>query len=96
MPIARRPATASAHPALKAVLFQPSAGIGAISAEYNEVSTLTVVAPKKGNACATLQHPQADALSLTGRPFSFIRPCNSPAWNISRTISQPPTNSPLT
>jgi hypothetical protein len=22
--------------------------------------------------------------------------CNSPAWNISRTMSQPPTNSPLT
>jgi hypothetical protein len=22
--------------------------------------------------------------------------CSSPAWNISRMISQPPTNSPLT
>ena len=39
---------------------------------------------------------QADALSFTGRPFSFIRPCSSPAWNISRTMSQPPTNSPFT
>ena len=30
------------------------------------------------------------------RPFSVNSACNSPAWNISRTMSQPPTNSPLT
>ena len=29
-------------------------------------------------------------------PFSVSRVCSSPAWNISRTISQPPMNSPLT
>ena len=28
--------------------------------------------------------------------FVFIRSCSSPAWNISRMMSQPPTNSPLT
>ena len=30
------------------------------------------------------------------RPFSASRVFSSPAWNISRTMSQPPTNSPLT
>ena len=29
-------------------------------------------------------------------PFSFRKDCNSPAWNISRMMSQPPTNSPFT
>jgi hypothetical protein len=29
-------------------------------------------------------------------PFSASSACNSPAWNISRMMSQPPTNSPLT
>ncbi|SCB42221.1 hypothetical protein GA0061102_103637 [Rhizobium miluonense] len=29
-------------------------------------------------------------------PFSWKCCCNSPAWNISRTMSQPPMNSPLT
>ena len=38
----------------------------------------------------------ADAASRTGRPFSLSSPCSSPAWNISRMMSQPPTNSPLT
>ena len=38
---------------------------------------------------------QADAwASIT--PFSASRLCNSPAWNISRTMSQPPMNSPFT
>jgi hypothetical protein len=39
---------------------------------------------------------QADAGALTVTPLSPNSFCNSPAWNISRTISQPPTNSPLT
>ena len=30
------------------------------------------------------------------RPFPSAAYCNSPAWNISRTMSQPPTNSPFT
>jgi hypothetical protein len=29
-------------------------------------------------------------------PFSVSSCCSSPAWNISRMMSQPPTNSPLT
>ncbi len=38
---------------------------------------------------------QAEAwASMT--PFSASRVCNSPAWNISRTMSQPPMNSPFT
>ena len=37
---------------------------------------------------------QAEAAALT--PLSASSCCNSPAWNISRMMSQPPTNSPLT
>jgi len=39
---------------------------------------------------------QADAVVPTATPLSAKSCCNSPAWNISRMISQPPTNSPLT
>jgi len=39
---------------------------------------------------------QAEAAVLTATPLSASSFCNSPAWNISRMISQPPTNSPLT
>jgi len=39
---------------------------------------------------------QAEACALTAMPLSASNCCNSPAWNISRMISQPPTNSPLT
>ncbi len=38
----------------------------------------------------------AQAVCLTTTPFSLSVCCSSPAWNISRTMSQPPTNSPLT
>ncbi len=39
---------------------------------------------------------QGQTAASTGMPFSAKSCCNSPAWNISRTMSQPPTNSPLT
>jgi len=39
---------------------------------------------------------QAEAAALTVTPLSASSCCNSPAWNISRMMSQPPTNSPLT
>ena len=39
---------------------------------------------------------QAEAAALTATPLSTNNCCNSPAWNISRMMSQPPTNSPLT
>jgi hypothetical protein len=39
---------------------------------------------------------QADAAALTVTPLSAKSCCNSPAWNISRMMSQPPMNSPLT
>ena len=39
---------------------------------------------------------QAVAAALTVTPLSAKSCCNSPAWNISRMMSQPPTNSPLT
>jgi hypothetical protein len=39
---------------------------------------------------------QVAAVSRTWTPFVFKRSCSSPAWNISRMISQPPTNSPFT
>jgi hypothetical protein len=37
---------------------------------------------------------QAEAVTVT--PLSASNCCSSPAWNISRMMSQPPTNSPLT
>ena len=42
------------------------------------------------------REPQADAAALATTPLSANSCCNSPAWNISRMMSQPPTNSPLT
>jgi hypothetical protein len=39
---------------------------------------------------------QADAEAATVTPLSASNCCSSPAWNISRMMSQPPTNSPLT
>ena len=42
------------------------------------------------------REPQADAAALATTPLSASNCCNSPAWNISRMMSQPPTNSPLT
>jgi hypothetical protein len=39
---------------------------------------------------------QAEAAAPTATPLSEKSFCNSPAWNISRMMSQPPTNSPLT
>lgn len=39
---------------------------------------------------------QAEAAVLTATPLSANSCCNSPAWNISRMMSQPPMNSPLT
>ena len=39
---------------------------------------------------------QAEAAAATVTPLSASSCCNSPAWNISRMMSQPPTNSPLT
>ncbi len=39
---------------------------------------------------------QAEAAAPTVTPLSASSCCSSPAWNISRIMSQPPTNSPLT
>ena len=39
---------------------------------------------------------QAEAGATVVTPLSANSCCNSPAWNISRMMSQPPTNSPLT
>ena len=36
------------------------------------------------------------AAVLCGTPFSCISVVSSPDWNISSTMSQPPTNSPFT
>ena len=40
-----------------------------------------------------LSHPTG---CWTAIPLPVNSACSSPAWNISRTMSQPPTNSPLT
>ena len=39
---------------------------------------------------------QAEAAALMVTPLSVNSCCSSPAWNISRMMSQPPTNSPFT
>jgi hypothetical protein len=39
---------------------------------------------------------QAEAGAAVTTPLSASNCCSSPAWNISRMISQPPTNSPFT
>jgi hypothetical protein len=39
---------------------------------------------------------QAEAGAAVVTPLSANNCCSSPAWNISRMMSQPPTNSPLT
>jgi len=39
---------------------------------------------------------QAEAAAPTGTPLSANSCCSSPLWNISRMMSQPPTNSPFT
>jgi hypothetical protein len=39
---------------------------------------------------------QAEAAAPTGTPLSVNSCCSSPLWNISRMMSQPPTNSPFT
>ena len=41
--------------------------------------------------------PQAFSVcALLATPLPLSNSCNSPAWNISRMMSQPPTNSPFT
>jgi hypothetical protein len=50
------------------------------------------LAPRRADLAAG----QAQATALTATPLSASSCCNSPAWNISRMMSQPPTNSPLT
>jgi hypothetical protein len=47
-------------------------------------------------AVLTRRRTQAEAAALTVTPLSANSCCSSPAWNISRMMSQPPTNSPLT
>src|SRR5690606_27912573 len=46
-----------------------------------------------GRGVRACGRPQA--VCLTGMPACWNWACNSPAWNISRTMSQPPMNSPL-
>jgi len=49
-----------------------------------------------GRADRVNGRPQAEAAAPAGMPLSAKSCCSSPLWNISRTMSQPPTNSPLT
>ena len=52
--------------------------------------------PRRADLARGQIQPQAEADALTVTPLSAKSCCNSPAWNISRMMSQPPTNSPLT
>jgi len=52
--------------------------------------------PRATDLTRSLDISQGQTAASTGMPFSAKSCCNSPAWNISRTMSQPPTNSPLT
>jgi hypothetical protein len=50
--------------------------------------------PRRANLARS--QAQAEAAALTVTPLSASSCCSSPVWNISRMMSQPPTNSPLT
>ena len=52
------------------------------------------VEPRRADVAGPQRQAEAGAAVVT--PLSANSCCNSPAWNISRTMSQPPTNSPLT
>ena len=62
-----------------------------IDIEGRDVGDDDVVARR---ADLSRERRQAGAPRVT--PFSANIFCNSPAWNISRMMSQPPTNSPFT
>jgi hypothetical protein len=50
--------------------------------------------PRRADLARAQAQAVAGALRVT--PLSARSCCNSPAWNISRIMSQPPTNSPFT
>ena len=50
----------------------------------------------KPHAADLARDRRHQAAVVTATPLSAKSCCNSPAWNISRMMSQPPTNSPLT
>jgi hypothetical protein len=50
--------------------------------------------PRRADLARNKTQAEAGAASVT--PLSANSCCSSPAWNISRMMSQPPTNSPLT
>lgn len=62
-----------------------------IDIKCRDVSYDNVVTCRADLSC---ERRQAGAPRVT--PLSANIFCNSPAWNISRMMSQPPTNSPLT
>ena len=81
--------------------------IDAAAAEQRRLAALTMASTRKVVMSATMtssragpiwraRQTQAEAAALTVTPLSANSCCNSPAWNISRMMSQPPTNSPLT
>lgn len=52
--------------------------------------------PDRAPSSACFRRAQMSPYALISTPFSFSSVSNSPDWNISVTISQPPTNSPFT
>ena len=50
--------------------------------------------PRRTDVARSQRQAEAEAATVT--PLSASNCCSSPAWNISRMMSQPPTNSPLT
>lgn len=71
----------------------------AVTGNPPKSDTLQIKAERGGSAAPCKIHPgeppQA-VFSLVGTPFSDSKPCSSWFWNISRMMSQPPTNSPFT
>ena len=64
--------------------------LGDPSQEGTAPARLLRVKKKKGAAYAV------SVCLLWAMPLAVSSSCSSPAWNISRTMSQPPMNSPLT
>ena len=78
-------------------------GLSSATAEragIDEGSTLVDEESYKAMQPAERPAPASGKTQLAGAPIvtplSASNCCNSPAWNISRMMSQPPMNSPLT
>ncbi len=72
---------------------KPETAISSAASAKSISVAMARAGPKGGRRQAQAVWPCGAAKAM---PFSVSSGCSSPAWNISRMMSQPPTNSPLT